>query len=133
MDTALKDKVWNSDGIRSLLSNGVTKILCTSKFVLESLQTRVICSRKDSFGTLDEVTGKGIQEKFLESIGGVPDNVVKDFVKVFRIDNKTIVALAIPSPGSPQRQIARFGCPPEKDNLEFADLFFRGAFEWLKE
>ena len=133
LDTALREKVWNDEGLRSMISDSVVKILCTSKYVLENLESRVICSKKQSIGELDTSASKEFQAEFLKSLGGVSDKVVNDFVKVFTVNGKQVFALAIPSPGSPQRQIARFGCPPESDNLEYAELFFKQAFEWLSK
>ena len=48
------------------------------------------------------------------------------------VDNFQVTALAIPSPGSPQRQLAQFGFNG-LDWRTYADNYFINAFNWLEQ
>ena len=52
------------------------------------------------------------------------------FANIYK--GKKIYAIAIPSPGSPQRQVHNFGCTSDK-KLEYANKYFKIAFNWLKK
>ena len=42
------------------------------------------------------------------------------------------ITRATPSPGSPQRQIDKFGCI-SGSGVEYASKYFKYAFNWLKQ
>ena len=79
-DSALKNKTWNRDIIYSLINNGVTKILCTSKGVLNDLEKQIICFRKNPLGKKDKVLSSKFQTEFIEKVGG-KDNLIKKVIK----------------------------------------------------
>lgn len=56
----------------------------------------------------------------------------KSFCNVYKYKGKLISVIAIPSPGSPQRQIDKFGCV-SGSGVEYASKYFKYAFNWLKQ
>ena len=131
-DSALHNKEWNSGILVELLNGGVSKILCTSKGVLENLEKQIICKRNSSIGIVNNKQTKIFQTEFLKDLGGDYNTIKKPICNVFAFNEKEIVALAIPSPGSPQRKIKDFGCESE-DKMEYANKYFKKAFEWFIE
>lgn len=129
-DNALVNKTWNKEDIRTLINDGVIKILCTSKGVLNSLEQQIICTPRNPLGRKDNRLSTEFQSEFVERIGGNPNQITNDVAKSFIVDNRQILALAIPSPGSPQRQIHEFGCE-NQDKMPYANLYFENAFKWL--
>jgi len=69
---------------------------------------------------------------FLEQLNGNPDNVTGLIALTFIIGARTISALALPSPGSPQRHLAGFGLNGQNWR-KYTDNYFVKAFEWLME
>jgi hypothetical protein len=131
-DSALKNITWNREIIQILISNGVTKILCTSKGVLNDLEKQIICFRNDPLGRKDSQLSSVFQAQFIERVGGNNNNITKEVAKAFIIGNQEVFALAMPSPGSPQRKIREFGCE-NQDKLLYANNYFENAFNWLTE
>lgn len=131
-DTALHNRAWNKDIIEEILKDGVVKILCTSKGVLNDLEKHIICDSRKPFGSINSVLSIGFQKEFVEQLGGNNNQIVNPIAKVFTIDNRNIFAIAIPSPGSPQRKIFEFGCV-DQNKMEYAEKYFSTAFKWLKQ
>jgi hypothetical protein len=52
-DTKLIRRTPNREGVQALIQNGVTKILCASKGVLDTLEKKIICRRNNPFGQID--------------------------------------------------------------------------------
>ena len=131
-DSALKNKNWNRDIIRTLINNGVTKILCTSKGVLNDLEKQIICFGRNNYGRKDNQLSSLFQSQFIERVGGNNNQITNEIAKIFVVGNRQIIAIAIPSPGSPQRQTHEFGCDCQ-DRLEYAENYFQNAFNWFTE
>lgn len=130
-DTKLVNRTPNQQGIRNLIQRGVMKILCTSKGVLKTLDKNVVCSRRNPIGEFDEHLTNNFQDEFIEGIGGSVNNITTKVVRVFRLNDGTYLrALSIPSPGSPQRQIAEFGINRQHWQT-YANNYFESAFNWL--
>ena len=127
-DGALRAIKWNDKGLQKLITNGVVKILCTSKGVLSNLEKNIIL--KNGFGVTDTYLSGIKQGAFIEKIGGEQKNITKPIAKIFRVNGKLIEAIALPSPGSPQRQLKEFGFNGS-DWRTYADLYFKNVFEWL--
>ena len=51
--------------------------------------------------------------------------------RAFTVGEKTVHALAVPSPGSPQRKIRHFGFTGEGSSIDYAESYFKNAFNWL--
>ncbi len=68
-DTKLIQKTWNRQGIRHILENGVSKILCTSKGVLSDLQAKIICPAYNAFGNVNNQQSTGFQNDFINQVG----------------------------------------------------------------
>jgi hypothetical protein len=131
-DIALKNKTWNTDIIKSLVRGGVSKILCTSKGVLNDLEKHIICQKSFPFGKKERQLSHDFQKNFIEGIGGNNAVITNEIGKVFIVGSTNLYALAIPSPGSPQRQTHEFGCET-MDRLGYANAYFEQAFNWFKE
>jgi hypothetical protein len=132
LDSKLIRKTYNINGIQTLINNGVRKILCTSKGVLNDLENKIICHGNLPFGQSNNLLGHIFQNNFINVIGGNNNQIINPIAKVFVINNFQVTALAIPSPGSPQRQLAKFGFDGQ-DWRNYADSYFFNAFNWLNE
>lgn len=131
-DSKLIRRTYNRNGIQTLISNGVRKIVCTSKGVLKDLEKQIILHGNLPFGQVDNLLGSNFQENFVAGLGGNTNQINSPIAKVFIVDNIQVTALAIPSPGSPQRQLAQFGFNGQNWRL-YADNYFLNAFNWLNE
>ena len=131
LDSSLSEKEWNIEGVQSLLQSGISKVLCTSKGVLRDLEQRIIKHNPTSpFGQVDEARSAQFQATFLKKLGVANPVLTSPMARVFLVDGSLIEALAIPSPGSPHRQLRHFGYV-EGDRKVFSDGYFDAAFGWL--
>lgn len=131
-DSKLIGRTHNRRGVQTLIENGVTKIICTSKGVLKDLEKQIICYGNNPLGQVDIEASANFQSDFVRQLGGNNNQIKNPIAKVFSADNVQVTALAIPSPGSPQRQLAQFGF----DGLDwqlYADSYFSNAFRWLNQ
>lgn len=131
-DNKLISRTYNVPMIQSLIQNGVRKIICTSKGVLKDLENQIILDGIIPFGHVDHVSSSIFQEEFITGLGGNSNQVTNLISKVFLVDDYEVAALAIPSPGSPQRQLARFGFNGQNWE-DYANNYFSNAFAWLDE
>lgn len=131
-DTKLIRRTYNRQGIQTLIQNGVRKIICTSKGVLKDLERQIILQGNLPFGQVDNLAGGTFQENFIARLGGNNNQMTSPIAKVYIVDNFQVTALAIPSPGSPQRKLAQFGFNGQ-DWRHYADNYFSNAFNWLNE
>lgn len=129
-DSKLIQRTYNKAGIQTLIEHGVTKILCTSKGVLKDLEKQIIVHGNTPMGYLDHVQSATFQNEFINHLGGNPQQITHPIAKIFIINKQPISAIAIPSPGSPQRQLAQFGFNGPTWRA-YADQYFIKAFEWL--
>jgi G:T/U-mismatch repair DNA glycosylase len=129
-DNDLINRTYNVQGVQALIQKGVKKVLCTSKGVLKDLEKQILCAGKNSIGHVDDAASAVFQQDFLNQLGGNNKQVTGPIAKVFIINNKPVKALAIPSPGSPQRQLASFGFVGT-DWRTYANHYFSSAFTWL--
>lgn len=131
LDSKLIKRDYNVDGIQNLIKDGVRRILCTSKGVLNDLEKQIILSKEKPMSAEVDVLGScEYQHEFISNLGGNNNQIVNHICRVFQIDDYEVIALAIPSPGSPQRKLDSFGF--NGDNWkEYADNYFTKAFDWL--
>jgi hypothetical protein len=132
LDNKLIRRTYNIQCVQSLIRNGVRKIICTSKGVLKDLERQFILHGNLPFGQVDNLAGCTFQENFVQGLGGNNNQITSPIAKVFTIDNYQVTAIAIPSPGSPQRKLAQFGFNGN-DWRNYADNYFSNAFNWLNE
>lgn len=131
-DSKLIRRTYNKQDVQDLIQNGVRKILCTSKGVLKELDKQIILSKKNPLGQVDNLVSYNCQEKFITELGGNNDQIFTPISKIFLVDDFQVTALAIPSPGSPQRQLTKFGFTGQ-DWRNYADNYFAKALNWLNE
>ena len=131
-DSKLIRRTYNRQGIQTLIQNGVRKIICTSKGVLKDLESQIILQGNLPFGQVDNIAGSTFQDNFIAELRGNSNQITCPIAKVFVFDNIQVTALSIPSPGSPQRQLAQFGFNTQ-DWRNYADNYFTNAFNWLNE
>lgn len=129
-DAKLIKKRWNRQNVRALIQNGVTKILCTSKGVLSDLQSKIICPAYNQFGVVNVQQSTALQTNLINQVGGNLANITNPITRTFIIGNRTINAIAIPSPGSAQRQLKEFGFAGNNWQ-QYADNYFSTVFGWL--
>lgn len=129
-DSKLFQKEWNKEVIIDIILNGAYKILCTSKGVLSDLEKKVILPYRNS--SVNHQQTALFQAHFIEGLGGQLNFITNPIAKVFHINNRTVQAIAIPSPGSVQRQLKRFGFNGTSWEL-YANQYFLNAFAWLME
>jgi len=98
-DTALHVRQWNDNLIREIIAERCTKILCTSKMVLENLERRIICNK--GFGNISANKAISFQRNLIAKLGGNSAQIKGDIVKVFTVGNAQVTPIAIPSPRSP--------------------------------
>jgi hypothetical protein len=130
LDTDLYDKEYNVEMIQQMIHNGVSKVLCTSKGVLLDLNKEIVSSIEGI--TLDAALTKQFADNFIADLNGRLSPSSKGICFVYRLNKRKIYALAIPSPGSPQRQAHNFGCCTV-DKQEYANRYFEKAFKWIKK
>jgi hypothetical protein len=131
-DSKLIRRTCNVQGIQSLIQQGVRKIICTSKGVLNDLERQIISNGNNPFGQVDNLLSANFQANFIAGLGGDNNQITNLISKVFMVDNFQVTALAIPSPGSPQRQLAQFGFNG-LDWRTYADNYFITAFNWFEQ
>ena len=133
LDSSLSEKEWNIEGVQSLIQSGISKVLCTSKGVLRDLEHKIINHHPTHpLGRVDEVRSAEFQAAFLKKMGVANSVLTSPIARVFLVDGRSIEALAIPSPGSPHRQLRHFGYV-EGDRKVFSDGYFAEAFGLLQE
>ena len=115
--------------IQQLIRGGVSKVLCTSKGVLGDLDKKILSSIEGL--SFDSLLTKEFSCEFLRDLGGELPMSKNVICCVYRLNKRVIYFLAIPSPGSPQRQAHNFGCI-SKDKLGYSNKYFAKAFKWLK-
>ncbi len=131
LDSSLSEKEWNIEGVQSLLQSGISKVLCTSKGVLRDLEHRIINHNPTHpFGQVDEARSTQFQATFFKKMGVANPVLTSPIARVFLVDGRLIEALAIPSPGSAQRQLRHFGYEAGERKV-FSDGYFDAAFGWL--
>ena len=129
LDVDLRNIVWNVDGLGELLKReNITKIVCTSKYTLANFSNRII--QQGQFGNIQSEESKGLSFSLIDKIGGNIDNVLGTIAQVYKIDDRKIEGIAIPSPGSPYRQLHTFGFE-NGDNKEYTSKYFETVFKWL--
>lgn len=84
------------------------------------------------FGEVNNITSCEFQDDFITRIGGNNNQIKQPIAKVYMINNFQVIALAIPFPGSPQRQLAQFGFDCQ-DWRSYADCYFSNALSCLNE
>ena len=130
LDSDLHTIDYNTEMIQEIVKSGVSKILCTSKGVLADLDKRMLLQMEGL--SLDEELTRQFESVFLGPINGSTNGLKNPLCRVYRFNKKIIYTLAIPSPGSPQRQAHNFGCT-SKDKLGYANKYFEKAFKWIKK
>jgi hypothetical protein len=131
-DSKLIRRTYNWQCIQTLIEKGVRKIICTSKGVLKDLERQIILHGNIPFGQVDNLAGCTFQDNFISELGGNNNQITSPISKVFIVNGQRIIVLAIPSPGSPQRQLAQFGFNG-LDWRNYSDKYFSKAFNWLNE
>ena len=129
LDQDLTKRVYNIEMINEFLNSGVTKILCTSKGVMEMFHERVV--KKSKTIIYQESESKKWQTQIISNLTGDESQIKKLICKIYLFKGKTIRLISIPSPGSPQRQLKQFGFKGN-DWRTYADKYFEFSFKWLK-
>ena len=130
LDKDLFDRAYNVEMIHKMIQYGVSKILCTSKGVLKDLDRKIL-SGIDGVKRDKDLT-KEFSDIFLKGINGKLAPLTEGICFVYRFNERIIYALAVPSPGSPQRQEHNFGCRSQ-DPLYYTNKYYEKAFNWIKK
>jgi len=131
-DNSLKQKVFNIEGIHSLIKNGVCRILCTSKRVLDDLE-KILLSSEESSASINKYKSDALNKLI---IGAVHEKAELDkrIAIVFDTNYGIVEAISIPSPGSPYRKLKDFGFRKEitEGNKWYLDGYYKTSFKFLK-
>ena len=128
-DKDLKKRIYNIQMMNEYLDSGITKILCTSKGVMEMFHDQ-IAKKSEEFVYQEDESYKW-QTEVMSKLKGSELKIKKLICRQYFYKGKTIRLLSIPSPGSPQRQLKQFGFTGD-DWREYADKYFEFSFKWLK-
>lgn len=128
LDKDLKKRTYNIEMINQYLDSGVTKILCTSKGVMEMFHEKVANKSKEFI--FQESESSKWQAEIIIKLNGNAKQLKKLICRQYIYKGKTIRLISIPSPGSPQRQLKQFGFLGN-DWREYADKYFEFTFNWL--
>jgi hypothetical protein len=112
------------------LDSGVTKILCTSKGVMEMFHEHFV--KKSKTIIYQESESKKWQTQIISNLKGDELHIKKLICMQYLFKGKTIRLFSIPSPGSPQRQLKQFGFSGD-DWRVYAEQYFEYSFKWLIE
>jgi G:T/U-mismatch repair DNA glycosylase len=129
LDKDLTKRIYNIEMINEYLNSGVTKILCTSKGVMEMFHDQVV--KKSKTIIYQESESRKWQSQIISKLKGDESQIKKLICKRYLFKGKTIRLISIPSPGSPQRQLKQFGFAVS-DWRDYADKYFEFSFKWLK-
>lgn len=129
LDKDLTKCVYNIEMLNEYLESGVTKILCTSKGVMEMFHVHIV--KKSKTIIYQESESKKWQSQFISHINGDESQIKKLICKQYTFKGKSIRLISIPSPGSPQRQLKQYGFKGD-DWRTYADKYFEFSFKWLK-
>ena len=127
-DKDLKKRIYNIQMLDEYLDSGVTKILCTSKGVMEMFHDQ-IAKKSEEFVYQEDESYKW-QTEVMSKLKGSELKIKKLICRQYVYKGKTIRLISIPSPGSPQRQLKQFGFLGD-DWREYADKYFAFTFNWL--
>lgn len=128
LDIDLKKRIYNIEMINEYLDSGVTKILCTSKGVMEMFHEKVVKKSKEII--FQESESRKWQAEIISKINGNDMQIKKLICRQYRYKGKTVRLISIPSPGSPQRQLKQFGFIGDDWRI-YADKYFEFSFKWL--
>lgn len=128
-DKDLTKCVYNIEMLNEYLESGVTKILCTSKGVMEMFHVHIV--KKSKTIIYQESESKKWQSQFISDLNGDESQIKKLICKQYTFKGKSLRLMSIPSPGSPQRQLKQYGFKGD-DWRTYADKYFEFSFKWLK-
>lgn len=129
LDTDLTKREYNVELITEYINNGITKVLCTSKGVMEMFHDQI--AKKSKEFVFQEFESNEWQTEIISKLNGNEKQIKKLICRQYGYNGKTIRLISIPSPGSPQRQLRQFGFAGD-DWREYAEKYFEFSFKWLK-
>ncbi len=129
-DSDLTKRVYNVKMIKGFLNNGITKILCTSKGVMDMFHDQI--AKKSNEFVFQEDESYKWQTEVMSKLKGSEIQIKKLICRQYVYKGKTIRLISIPSPGSWQRQLKQFGFNGS-DSLSYADKYFEYSFKWLNQ
>jgi hypothetical protein len=115
--------------ILDIITSGINIVLCTSKGVLIDLNKRILIPQ-NGFIVDDSKTSEFVST-FISDLKGTTVNIKMPIGIVYKYKKRLIYAIAIPSPGSPQRQVHTFGWKSGSKS-DFAYAYLKNAFTFLK-
>lgn len=131
LDANLKKRRYNDSFFNKPAVDQTVKILCTSKGLLNQMLLRPFFFKKNKgFQTNTELSEK-FESCFLKSVNGEKEFIKKPFYRFIECEERgTIECLAIPSPGSPYRDLKHFGFKGDDSNL-FLKNYLTESFKWF--
>lgn len=130
-DNGLTVTGWNL-GLANIIADRINKIICTSKSQNGSMGWLIQHILIPHGFVLDPVASTQLHNNILEQIEGA-DPPRNSTAKVFRLGNKRVEIIAIPSPGSPFRQLRYYGYDKNiHTNTEYLNQYLSIVFEWFQ-
>lgn len=133
LDKHLTRRSYNRNFLNLTTNQQITtKILCTSKGVMNEMLFRDVNSYFPSQIVFDTEGAKRMERLIMERIGGILPPVSQPIFKRIIINGKLILeCFALPSPGSPYRRLKDFGCNTKQKNVDFLDSYLSFVFNWF--
>jgi hypothetical protein len=133
LDKHLTKRVYNHEFLTIPSKGTTTKILCTSKGVLNEMFLHKKIYLKYPNLSINAQESEKKQVKFLKQVKGSFQFIKKPFFRSLEFPSSgTIECLALPSPGSPYRRLIDFGAKKEYDRQEYLSKYLEAAFSWFK-
>lgn len=132
LDKDLSKRFYNHQFFTYPQPGDITKILCTSKGVMNEMLLNKCFFQHHHRLQLDIAAACQFQNQFVKSIMGDPQFITKPiFTQIAVQDGGIIQCLALPSPGSPYRRLIDFGLH-KVEAQEYLDHYLKNAFAWLQ-
>ncbi|MGM0944510.1 MAG: hypothetical protein ACQEW9_04945 [Bacteroidota bacterium] len=131
-DNGLAVTEWNL-GLANIIEDRIDKIICTSKSQTGAMG-RLIQHILEPHGFVhNPIESAELQNHILNQIPGAHQNFKNSIAKVLTLGSKRVEIIAIPSPGSPFRQLHNYGYGNGiQTNVVFLDQYLSTVFEWFQ-
>jgi hypothetical protein len=131
LDRDLKARVYNYDFFNYPNEEEKLKLLCTSKGILDKMLMTKHFFKLHPKITLDQKLTNSLMDSIVDRFDFIPTKKPINIAKVLRLENGGVIeCLSIPSPGSPYRNLEKFGLT-NKDSKEFLHTYLNLSFKWF--
>lgn len=130
-DNGLNVLQWN-EGLANIIEDRIEKIICTSKSqngAMGWLSSNVLIPNGFIYKHEESII---LQNQILNQIVGAHQDFPVLIARVFKISDRLVQIIGLPSPGSPYRQLHQFGYNRDNDNnVEYLNQYLSTVFNWF--